>query len=593
MEAFASAKQALAKATELSFADSQSSLSLTTDASDVAVGAVLHQHHSGQTKPLAFFSKKLTATQTRYSTFGRELLAIYLAIRHFRHLLEGRDFVVFTDHKPLTFALQSKPERYSPREIRHLDFISQFTTDIRFISGDANIVADTLSRPGVNAMSNHRPFNLRDLATAQPHIESIDPEETRSLRLKLMPLPCDEGSIICDVSTGNPRPLVPQEFRRTVFDHFHSVSHPGKRATSKLISQRFVWPSMNKDIRNWVQHCVPCQKNKVHQHTKTPPGTFSQPDARFSHVHVDLVGPLPASNGFAYLLTAIDRFTRWPVAVPIKDTSAETVARAFVDNWVANFGAPAVITTDRGAQFQSLLFHNLTTLLGCRHIRTTAYHPSSNGLVERFHRQLKSSLACQSDPTKWTENLALVLLGIRVSLKEDLQCTTSELVYGTNLRLPGEFVAPSHDVIPSSDYVARLRDFMAKLKFSPTRRHDTPQQKSSCLETCDFVFVRRDSLSKPLQPCYLGPFKVLERKDKYFVLDLNGRRDTVSIDRLKPAFIDSDTPTSQSPSPTSIEYIPQPSLNIPQPPPPTSVQRTTRGGRHVHWPKRLADYVTY
>ena len=109
--------------------------SLAVDASDTAVGGVLQQYAQGHWRPIAFFSRRLQPAEARYSTFGRELLAMYLAIRHFRYFLEGRDFWVFTDHKPLTFALNSSPDRHSPREARQLDFVSQFTSDIRHIKG--------------------------------------------------------------------------------------------------------------------------------------------------------------------------------------------------------------------------------------------------------------------------------------------------------------------------------------------------------------------------------------------------------------------------------------------------------------------------
>ncbi len=85
-----------------------------TDASDSAVGAVLQQLIHGQWQPLAFFSKSLKPAETRYSAFDRELLAVYLAVKHFRHFVESRQFFVLTDHKPLTFAMSSKPDRYSP-----------------------------------------------------------------------------------------------------------------------------------------------------------------------------------------------------------------------------------------------------------------------------------------------------------------------------------------------------------------------------------------------------------------------------------------------------------------------------------------------
>ena len=163
---------------------------------------------------------------------------------------------------------------------------------------------------------------------------------------------------------------------------------------------------------------------------------FRPPDARFDCVHVDLVSPLPPSRGYTYLLTCVDRYTKWLEAIPLSSITAEAVAHAFLHAWISRFGVPPTIVTDRGRQFESKHWQHLMTLLGSRRARTTAYHPQSNGMVERFHRQLKAALKAQPNPTSWTDTLPLVLLGIRTALKEDLSATAAETVYGTTLRLP-------------------------------------------------------------------------------------------------------------------------------------------------------------
>ena len=145
-KAFVDTKKALAEVALLAHPRHGVPLSLTTDASDQALGAVLQQLVSNSWEPLAFFSRRLQPSEKKYSAFDRELLALYLGIRHFRFLLEGRQFTAYTDDKPLTFCMSKQSESWSSRQQRHLAYISEYTTDIRHIEGKDNPVADSPSR---------------------------------------------------------------------------------------------------------------------------------------------------------------------------------------------------------------------------------------------------------------------------------------------------------------------------------------------------------------------------------------------------------------------------------------------------------------
>ena len=277
--AFKACKESLAQAALLAHASPTAPLALVTDASTTAMGAVLQQRVQDNWQPLAFFSRKLSPAQQKYSAYDRELLAIYEAVRYFRHMIEARHFTIYTDHKPLIFAFHQKRDKCSPRQFHHLDFIAQFSTDIQHISGQYNIVADTLSR--VDAIST--PITHDILAEAQENDEGLQKYLVcdTSMQLDKILVPGTSVEMYCDTARNRPRPFVPSTLRRQVFDSLHSLSHPGIKATAKIISQRFVWPSIQKDCRTWAKACQVCQRSKISRHTITPVGNFSLPSARF------------------------------------------------------------------------------------------------------------------------------------------------------------------------------------------------------------------------------------------------------------------------------------------------------------------------
>ncbi|GFV48746.1 retrovirus-related Pol polyprotein from transposon 412 [Trichonephila clavipes] len=299
-------KSSLANVATLNYPTPDQQLCLLVDASNFTVGGALNCLTENGPQPIAFFSRKLSATKTKYSTYDRELLAMYLAIKHFRHQLEGHNFIIFTDHRPLTFAFNKISDSCSPRQLSHLDFISQFSTDIRHVSGSDNSVADALSR--INAL-NLSTTDLQHLAYSQTKDEELKTLiSSNDLSIKLKPLKMGNAlEIFCDVSS--------------------------------LMCQR------NFALKYFALSII----SPIQRHTVSLIQAFAPTVERFQHVHIDLVGPFPPSDGFTFLLTCIDRFTRWPEVIPVSDISAEAVAKTS-----SLFGVPAIISTDQGGQFHTV-----------------------------------------------------------------------------------------------------------------------------------------------------------------------------------------------------------------------------------------------
>uniref|UniRef100_A0AAV2KZF4 Gypsy retrotransposon integrase-like protein 1 n=1 Tax=Knipowitschia caucasica TaxID=637954 RepID=A0AAV2KZF4_KNICA len=514
-QAFEDTKVALCQAAMLVHLSPGAPVALTTDASNYAVGAVFEQWVEGTWQPLAFFSRQLVPRERKYSTFDRELLVVWLAIRHFRFVLEGREFTVFVDHKPLTFPMSKVAEPWSARQQRQLAFISEYTMDIRHIAGQSKVVADCLSRAVVGA-------SLKDSDTG--------------LQLGRVAVGASGVRLWCDLSTGQPRPLVPANWQRSVFETIHGLSHPGRKASVRIVSQKFVWRGLKKNVRAWVDSCVACQRAKVHRHTKAPLEPFVVPERRFDHVNIDLVGPLPPSRGFTYLLTVVDRTTRWPEAVPLASITSADVALAFIGTWVSRFGTPSDLSSDRGAQFSSEIWN---AVAGVWVSSCTAPLHTTPRLTDSMKAALRASLT----DGNWVDKLPWVMLGLRTAPKEDLQSLSAELVYSQALRVPGDFIPDATRPWSATEQRSSLREVDTGFAPVPTLQHCSPESwMPAGLRSALFVFVRHDAHRGPLRPPYDGPFKVLQHGDKSLVVDIGGRPETISVDRIKPAHVDISRP---------------------------------------------------
>lgn len=589
IQSFEQCKKDLENTVMLAHPISEAPISIMSDASDTSAGAVIQQWNEGKWQPLGYFSKRFSTAQQKYSTYDRELTAIFLAMKFFRHMYEGKKLTIFTDHKPLIFAFNKlETGNETPRRTRQLLYISEFTTDIRYVKADKNEVADALSR--IETIQCPTSIDYAELIAAQENDDELLQllnEVNNNISLKKVFMPDCNKSIYCENKFDTCRPYIPRDYRQIVFNSVHGLSHPGIRTTRKLMAKRFFWPGLNRDVGKWAKTCIQCQKSKVGRHTVSELQQFPIAE-RLTWVHIDIVGPLEiCKHGHRYLVTMIDRFSRWPEAIPVTEITADTIAKVFYESWVCRFGNAFKLTTDQGRQFESKLFEQLLKLMGIKKIHTTPYHPQSNGMIERWHRSMKQAMMARlSENSVWCEELPTVLLGLRTAGRSDNGLSPAEYMYGQTIRLPGDFYENSDKKVSEGiSFLEQLRYNIDKLK-PVTRKSQNSRTLfiHNELGKCEYVFIRNDSVRKPLVPPYDGPYRVISRNGKVYTVQLPNRTVNISIDRLKPAFVINDDSGKLN---NGYDVSPEKNVTVENKSSDVRDVKTTKSGRNVKPPIRF------
>ena len=585
IDSFNNLKQLLSTCDTLTFPSPKcTNYLLVTDSSSYAIGAALYQMIDSKPYPVGFFSKKLSDSQKVLSTYDRELLAAFLATLHFKSIIDGHSVTLFLDHKPIVSAFYSPSLAKSDRQKRQLSLISEYISNVEYIRGDNNIVADCLSRP-VCAI-NIDCFDLNGIANAQKEDSELHNYSNKLHKVDLT----KDLYLMCDKSTDYYRPYVPVALRSNIISYLHKLSHPGVKNTSKIVKARYYWPNIDKDVKTFVKNCLDCQKSKINKHTHSPVLPISTPTDRFATVHIDIVGPLTEAKlpnyayplPYKYLLTCIDRSTRWTEAIPLIDTTASSVAIAFVSGWISRFGVPVNVITDRGSQFESELFAEISSIIGFNHMRTTSYHPQSNGMIERHHRSLKAAIRARNE--NWYFTLPIALLGYRLTPNAS-GFSPFSAVTGSQMLCPQPILDKNINIESKHETIKAYMKEMHALNFHELATGDCHSLPKSYvpndLLTCSKVWMRVDRIRNSLDAPYSGPYDVIKRHSKYFIVDLPQGKTTVSIDRLKPAYVNNLKSKSDKSISVSTDTA-QPSITDPPIPLQSDItQYKTRSGRNV------------
>lgn len=355
--------------------------------------------------------------------------------------------------------------------------------------------------------------------------------------------------------------VIPQKYRQSILKLAHDSSfagHLGVRKTLDRIWRNFYWPGIRRDVSKYCKTCPTCQLvGKPNQPVKVAPlipiPVFEEP---FCRVMMDIVGPLPkTSGGHAYILTLLDMASRYPEAIPLRNIHAKTVVREMIA-FFTRFGLPKEVQSDRGSNFMSKVFKDSLKELGISQVTSTAYHPQSQGAIERYHQTLKSMLRkyCYENTKDWDKGLPYLLFATRECPVESLGFSPFELMFTHEVRGPLKVVKErwlgkeeGHGLLATvSDLKERLRECwkMAQENLNVSREkmktwYDKKARKREFREG-DEVLVLLPMQGQPLQAKFSGPYKVLRRINEVnYVIATPDRRKSqrlCHINMLKPYF---------------------------------------------------------
>jgi hypothetical protein len=587
--AFQTLKQRMITTPTLKLPDPDCKFTVTTDASDFAIGAVLSQDHGHGLQPVAFESRKLDSAEQNYAAHEKELLAIVHALKTWRVYLEGRPFRVQTDHATLRY-IQTQ-HTLTRRQARWMELLQQYEFDVEYIPGKSNLVADALSRrPDLQI---HTISSINIDSTIRDNIrQSLENDDDFGPVLHILRTP---NLVYENLQTNHRRYTLQDDLlyydqnrlcipkgplRAQLLHDHHDASiagHQGFDKTYAIMHQKFYWPRMTKDIQKYVNSCDTCQRNKASQ--RTPAGLLQPlpiPSSRWEQVSMDFITQLPPTkNGHDAIVVFVDMFSKMVHFAPTMTTaSAPDIARIFFDTIFRLHGLPKVIVSDRDSRFTSRFWKSLFRTLGTKLALSTAFHPQTDGQTERANHTLEDMLRAyvsyrQND---WDRYLSAAEFAYNTAPNASTGLSPFYLNFGQHPRTPSSFfhyddekVQSTREFLTTMENLAKIATDALVIAKSRQENYANRSRRHVQFNVGDLVLLSSANItlasqssrpSKKLQARYIGPYRITE------IVSPVAYRLALPHDlRIHPVFHVSLLKPYQDP--TSVDYRP-----APLPPPP-------------------------
>jgi transposase InsO family protein len=367
------------------------------------------------------------------------------------------------------------------------------------------------------------------------------------------------------------RKVVPETLKAFIIGAHHNLeyaAHQGTRSTLRLVAHRYYWPDMKTDIQRWVRACSSCARRKTPRPTHAGRTEITQSHRPWQTVGIDLLGPLPKTKrNNVWILTIVDHFTRWPIAVPLENAESSTIAAALFDKVIAEHGVPDKILSDQGKNLISQGIKTLCERWGAAKVQTGGYNPQANGTCERFHRYLNAAITIlqeEKNKVEWDEICSSVVFSYRVSTNDTTGHSPYFLVYGRDPKLPLDVVFSTKEekyqnedqyVTQMSERLRTAFDQARKLQYAAAKgnRDRNPKTREPEINVGEFCYVwapgagktktrNGSAIPKKWTFPWKGPYEVIQHRGRAgCALDVKGKLKSYPFNRLHKHIPWSDT----------------------------------------------------